>query len=85
MIEPYELFLTKRAVDQLKGLRGQRRRAAWDLIDDIAGSPSRNTSISFEDRKGRIIEKESERGIIVTFHVDHAIREVKVMNIERKQ
>ncbi|MCH2156379.1 MAG: hypothetical protein MK080_10295 [Opitutales bacterium] len=78
----HDLFVEKRAGERLKSLRGERRRAVFGFIDALANNPFIEGEIQFEDRKGRLLQKLTVSGFVITFHVDHAITEVKIMTLE---
>jgi len=79
MPESYELFLERSAADFVKRLRGTRRKAVFGFLDRLAGDPFVDGGIRFEDRKGRLLYELTVSGLVMTVHVDHALKEIKVL------
>ena len=81
MREKYELFVERSAGGQIKRLRGKRRRAVFDLLDLLVADPFIDDRISFEDHKGRLLQKITVAGLVITFHADHALKEIKILTV----
>ena len=81
MLDKYDLLVEQEAGEKLKRLRGNRRRAVFDFIEMLGRDPFIDGGIQFEDRKGRRLQKVSISGVVIAFHVDHAVKEVKIMKL----
>ena len=81
MLEKYELFVERSTGEQIKRLRGKRRKAFFDFFDLLSTDPFINGGIHFEDHKGRLLQKVTVLGLVITFHVDHALREIKILTV----
>ena len=81
MREKYELFVERSAGEQIKRLRGKRRRAVFDFLDLLVADPFIDDGISFEDYKGRLLQKITVAGLVITFYADHALKEIKILTV----
>lgn len=82
MPERYELFLERAAADLVKRLRDKRRRTVFDFLDLLVRDPFIDGGIRFEDRKGRLLQKVTVAGLVMTFHVDYALKEIKILTVQ---
>lgn len=81
MREKYELFVERSAREQIKHLRGKRRKAVFDFLDSLVADPFIDDGIRFEDHKSRLVQKITVVGLVITFHVDHPLKEIKVLTV----
>ena len=81
MREKYELFVERSTGKQIKRLRGKRRRAVFDFLDLLVADPFIDDGISFEDHKGRLLQKITMAGLVITFYADHALKEIKILTV----
>lgn len=83
MIPPYEIFLRAEAVDSLRAMRGPARRQVAAYIDSLATNPFSEADYAMEDASGREIHIKILGQYAVTFWADHAVKEVKVIDIRQ--
>jgi mRNA-degrading endonuclease RelE of RelBE toxin-antitoxin system len=81
MIEPYDLLIEAEVTEQVKRLRGRPRQAVKGFILSLAENPFDRSQSSFPDHKGRVVETVTLYRYTLRFHVDHALREVKVLEM----
>jgi mRNA-degrading endonuclease RelE of RelBE toxin-antitoxin system len=81
MIEPYEVFLRSEAVQSMRSIPNTARRRISALIDSLSADPALNGDYQISDRTGRSIEIKILQSYAITFWVDHAAREIKVIDI----
>lgn len=78
----YELLLERSVAESLRQLRGARRKVIFEFLELLARDPFIEGGITFEDLRGRLLQKVSIGGVIIAFHADHAVREVKILTLE---
>ena len=83
MAEPYDLLIEDVVVEQVKGLRGRPRKEIRSFILSLQENPFERSQSTFEDRKGRLVETATLFRYKLCFHVDHALREVKVLEMTK--
>ena len=79
----YELFLEHSVVEKAKRIRGKTRKRIQDFINSLAEDPFRSSSIEFEDRKGRTVVKSTVLNYSLTYSIDHAMKEIKVLELNK--
>ena len=77
----YELFLESSVHSELINLPKRKRRVIVAILDRLAFNPFFEVDHSFTDEKGRSVYQSIIDDILVTFSVDHAIREVKIHEV----
>ena len=83
MFESYTVFLRRTAAEALKQLRGTRRRAIERFLDYLAENPFEEGDFPEQDSTGRDVYCKVIRDYAVTFFPDHAVKEVKILEIVR--
>ena len=81
MADYYEILLKRKVHDELKQIQGNRRRAIEKFIDTISDNPFEEGDFSETDRDGRIVHCKIIRDYAITFYPDHAVKEVKVIEL----
>lgn len=79
----YEAMLHAQAWHRLAATKGAARRRLLDIIDQVAAEPFRVGDLQQLDPDGRINEVVLLGDWLVTFWADHAVREVRVVALER--
>jgi len=77
----YDLFFEKEVFLELERLARGRRHQAVALFDRISENPFFDIDLAFTDDKGRTVYKTLAGCLLVTFSVDHAVREVKILDL----
>jgi len=83
MSERYDLLIEHGVTEQIKRLRGKRRKAVMDFILSLQDDPFIKAKDAFDDRKGRYIEIHRLLGWQITCHIDHPVKEVKILEMTR--
>jgi mRNA-degrading endonuclease RelE of RelBE toxin-antitoxin system len=81
MIEPYEVFLRAEAIESLRSVPVKARKRISMFIDSLSADPSSAGDYSLKDPSGRIIEIKIVGSHAITFWADHAVREIKIIDI----
>jgi mRNA-degrading endonuclease RelE of RelBE toxin-antitoxin system len=81
MIEPYEVFLRSEAIHSLRSIPVSTRKRISTFIDTLSGNPAVLGDYQMTDHTGRIIEIKILGSYAITFWIDHAAREIKVIDI----
>jgi hypothetical protein len=79
----YGIFLRIEAVDSFKAVRGIQRQQISLFIDSLANDPNRSGDFAERDDSGRQIEIKVLGEFAITYWTDHAVREVKVLDIRK--
>ncbi len=79
----YEVFLRVEAIEVLKQTRGQQRKLLSNFIDSLPSNPNQSGDYAEADETDRRIEMKVLEQVVVSFWADHAVREVKVIDIRR--
>lgn len=82
-MENYGIFLRMEAVDSFKAVRGLQRQQISLFIDSLADEPNRPGDFSERDDSGRQIEIKVLGQFAITYWTDHAVREVKILDIRK--
>lgn len=80
---PYQLFFRFEAAGIVRRLRGAQRAAVISFVDELKMSPNSLDDYSEMDEVGREVQIKVIGSFAVTFWADHAVREVKVVDIRR--
>ena len=81
MANDYEILLKRKVHNELKQIQGSRRKGIEQFIDYISDNPFEEGDFSETDREGRIVHCKIIRDYAITFYPDHAVREVKVIEL----
>lgn len=82
-MENYDLLIHEGASEIFKRSRGESRRQIAQFIDTLGSNPFLRSEHSYEDRKGRVVQKFHVRGYVIDYAVDHALKEVKILEITK--
>ena len=74
----YDLFLDSAVSVELLNLPRKERRKTVGLLDRLASNPFFDVDHTFTDQKGRLVYKSIIEDFLITFSIDHAIKEVKI-------
>lgn len=80
---PYEVILHERAWAVLSATQGADRRRLLAVFDDVKAAPFRAGDFRQQDEAGHMNEVALLGDWLVTFWSDHAVREIRVVNLER--
>ncbi len=79
---PYDLVLSEGAARFLaQASRGPQRRLGV-ILDEVKAAPFRPGDLQERDTHGRVCEILVAGDWLVTFWVDHAVREIRVVRLE---
>ncbi|MBL9189287.1 MAG: hypothetical protein JNK23_17525 [Opitutaceae bacterium] len=78
----YELVLHEDAARRLVAASRAEQRRVGMILERLKSAPSRAGDLQEHDKNGRINEVVVDGDWLVTFWVDHAGREIRVMRIE---
>ena len=81
----YEVILHERAWAALAATKGAERRRVIALLDQLKATPFRSGDFRQRDETGRINEVLLLDDWLVTFWSDHAVSEIRVVNLERTE
>ena len=80
---PYTTFLVREAADALRTLRSTERDQVIRLLDFLEEFPSTKGDTFEQDSVGRRLEVKILGRIKAVYWPDHAVKEVKVLQIKR--
>lgn len=66
----------------ISSLPKRQRNSVFDLLDKIAASPHGISDYQCYDGKGRLLETVSVDRYLITFWLDHAVKELRVVEVE---
>ncbi len=78
----YNVILHPQAWGTLSSISGARRRQLLAVLEQLATDPFRSGALQQRDQAGRINEVALLGDWLVTFWVDHAAREIRVVVLE---
>jgi hypothetical protein len=78
----YEPVLSSKAAAFLIGLSKARQRKLIGLLYQLADSPSQIGDYSEPDETGRDVQFILVRDLLIAFWPDHAVREMRIVDIE---
>lgn len=81
MSQPYEIFLRSEAVDSLRAIRPTTRKLVAAYLDSLASNPFSEGDYAVKDSSGREIQIKVIGEYAVTFWTDHAVKEIKIIDI----
>jgi hypothetical protein len=80
--QEYEYLLSGTAARTLLGTTPRRRRKAEQFISALTDDPFRTPDFVEKGKSGRQFHVHVEGDIVVTLWVDHATKEVRIIQIE---
>ncbi|MEM9079719.1 MAG: hypothetical protein AAGC74_03400 [Verrucomicrobiota bacterium] len=78
----YELYLRQEALENLRGLRGRSREVVRRFVESLKENPETLGDFRQKDETMRDIEVKIVGGQAVFYWADHAVKEVKVVDIQ---
>jgi len=82
-VQGYELVLSEAAAKALAtAARGAQRKLAV-ILDDVKAAPFRPGDLQERDTQGRVNEVVVVGDWLVTYWPDHAVRELRIVRLER--
>lgn len=81
MSEAYTVFVRRVAQQALEEVKGSRRKAVDRFIDYLAENPFDEGDLPEEDSDGKWVFTKVIRDYAITYYPDHAVKEVKVLEI----
>jgi hypothetical protein len=78
----YRFSLTQEAAEWFAGAPAKMRRRALDLFRRLAAFPERQEDARIADDEGQPVLLVHESGLLITYWVDHAVCEVRIVEIE---
>lgn len=79
---PYEPVLSSKAAEFLIGFSKARQRKLIGLLYQLADIPSQIGDYSQPDDTGREVQFILVRDLLIAFWADHAVRELRIVEIE---
>lgn len=79
---PYSLVLHEEAARRLAAASRVEQRRVGVILDELKGAPFRKGDLREQDARGRDNEILLTGDWLVTFWVDHAVREIRVVRLE---
>ena len=83
MIENYEFLIEQCVTAQVAQIRGRPKTAIRNYILSLQSDPIGRSQDGYTDRKGRAVEITTLYGWEITYHVDHPVKEVKVLKLTK--
>lgn len=82
-MKPYKVFLRLEAMESLRGIRAAQKNRISRFIDSLVDDPSQTGDYAEQDENQRQIEIKVVGQFAITYWADHAVNEVKVIDIRR--
>ena len=82
-MEPYDLLLHEEALEAFRRTRGENRRKIKGFFNYIPEDPFIEAESTYEDAKGRIVSKIHIGKYLIDFQVDHAVKEIKILELSK--
>ncbi len=83
MFESYSIYLRRSASEALSSIRNPKRKAIERFIDYLGENPFDEGDFSEEDESGRKTYCKIIRDHAISYYPDHAVKELKVLEIVR--
>ncbi len=83
MSDSYTVYLKRSVHEDLRELRGSRKRAIEKYIDYLSDNPFDEGDFTESDRNGRDVHCKVIRDFALSFYPDHAVKELKVIELVR--
>lgn len=81
MSDSYAVFLNRPSHEALIRLKGAKRRAVDKFIDYLSDNPFEEGDFSEYDKVGRTVRCKIIRDLAITYYADHAVKELKVIEL----
>ena len=81
MNDSYEIFIKRSVHENLKKLKGSKKRAIEKFIDYLFDNPFEAGDFSESDEIGRQIYCKIIKDYAITYYPDHAVKEIKVIEL----
>ena len=81
MSESYDIFLKRPVHENLKKLKGSKKRAIEKFIDYLSDNPFEEGDFSEFDDSGRQVYCKVIKDHAITYYPDHAAKELKVIEL----
>ena len=78
----YQPVFSSQATDFLIGLRKRRQQKALSLVQKLVANPFLRSDYAVADETGRAIEHLLVEDFVFAYWVDHAVREIRFLDIE---
>jgi len=78
----YQYFLSRESLEVFLSLRAVQRSAILRFCEKRAEDPFRPGEFQMHDEEGRASEVSLENGCLITWYADHAVKEVRILEIE---
>lgn len=82
-MRPYEVFLRKEAVEALRSLPRSQKTRLGEFIDSLSQDPFQTGDYEEQDDTQRSVASKVIGQYAITFWVDHAVEEIKIIDIRR--
>lgn len=82
MSRGWKVVLNDDAVEFLLGCRAPARRSLIGLLDKLRNDPQMTGDFVEYDDSGRPLQVKLHRQFLVTFWTDHAVKEIRIVQIE---
>lgn len=79
----YDYALHRSGLDSFQALTLSEQRVLIGAFERIAASPFLRGDFSYRDAEGRANQVLDLGGVVVTYWVDHAAKEVRILAVER--
>ncbi len=81
-MKPYAVFVSREAMQLLVQTSGIRRRSLLNFLERLADNPFQAGEFQVQDIHDRSCEVKHVGRWLVTYHADHAVREVQVLDLQ---
>ena len=81
MSDSYDIFMKRPVHESLKRLKGSKKRAIEKFIDYLSDNPFEIGDFSESDDIGRQIYCKVIKNYAITYYPDHAVKEIKVIEL----
>jgi hypothetical protein len=82
-VRAFELILHEHAWAALSSAHGADRRRLLAVLDELKATPLRRGDFQQRDSTGRVHEVALLGAWLVTYWIDHAVAEIRVVDLER--
>lgn len=78
----YRWVAHQRVVEAILKWRAGQRQYVLDQLDTLAGDPFQANDVGLRDDDGRDLQLKIGGSFIITYWVDHAHKEVRILDVE---
>jgi hypothetical protein len=82
-VTAYEVILHERAWAALNAAKAAEKNRLLALLDEMRAAPFRSGDLQQIDETGRVYEVVLSGDWLVSFWSDHAVREIRVVNLQK--